>query len=165
MIRNATVYDAQQIARVHIDSWRRAYRGMILDSVLDELDVADRAERWVSILTSSDWPCFVAESKSGVVGFVHISSCRDDDLNPSEFGEITALYISPDNWRMGVGSKLLHSSLERLKELEFSKTSLWVLEENKQGRLFYEKHGFVADGMTMYDKRLSSNELRYCREL
>jgi len=34
-----------------------------------------------------------------------------------------------------------------------------------EGRLFYKKHGFLADGMTMYNKRLSSNELSYCREL
>jgi hypothetical protein len=43
--REATAGDAEAIAGLHADSWRRHYRGAYLDSYLDS-DVADRMAEW-----------------------------------------------------------------------------------------------------------------------
>jgi len=38
-IRTARFQDARQIAEVHVDSWRAAYRGIVPDSLLEGLSV------------------------------------------------------------------------------------------------------------------------------
>ncbi|WBL47747.1 GNAT family N-acetyltransferase [Clostridium estertheticum] len=59
------------------------------------------------------------------VGFMTFGKCRDGDSN-SSWGEI---------W-----------GIEELKSREFTKISLWVLEENSNARKSYEKIGFQHDG-------------------
>lgn len=34
-----------------------------------------------------------------IVGFVHVSGCRDADKDPTHVGEVTALYVEPTFWR------------------------------------------------------------------
>ena len=42
----ASPHDVDSIARLHAQSWRSAYRGMLSDEYLDEHVVADRLEFW-----------------------------------------------------------------------------------------------------------------------
>jgi hypothetical protein len=37
LIREAVPADAGAVARVHVDSWRTTYRGIIADSILSDL--------------------------------------------------------------------------------------------------------------------------------
>jgi hypothetical protein len=46
LIRAAQIEDAKQIAEVHVASWRAAYRGILPDSMLDNLSVEKRTELW-----------------------------------------------------------------------------------------------------------------------
>ena len=165
MIREAKPADAHEIASVHIDSWQVAYRGLISEEILNGLDVKDRADRWVDIINSSKLPCLVIESPTGVAGFAHMSACRDSDLDDTKYGEITAIYMSPNYWRQGLGTKLLLEALSCLKRYGFQFSTLWVLEENMQAREFYAVHQFSPDGQTKYAQRLELSELRYQRRL
>ena len=54
-------------------------------------------------------------------------------------GWVEQLYVAPDRFRTGYGSKLLRFAQSRQDEL-----SLWTFEANARARAFYEKHGFVA---------------------
>jgi hypothetical protein len=40
-IREATLADAEGVARVHVDTWRSAYKEMVPDSYLDGLNYED----------------------------------------------------------------------------------------------------------------------------
>ena len=44
-VQRATLDDVPDVARIHVRSWQRAYRGQMPDSVLDSLDVEQRATR------------------------------------------------------------------------------------------------------------------------
>ena len=46
LIREATAFDSTALARVHVASWRAAYRGIIDDDWLDALSVDAQAARW-----------------------------------------------------------------------------------------------------------------------
>ncbi len=54
-------------------------------------------------------------------------------------GWVQQLYVAPDRWRRGYGSKLLRFAQSREDEL-----SLWTFVANAGARAFYEKHSFVA---------------------
>ncbi|SDE64667.1 hypothetical protein SAMN04488689_10282 [Paenibacillus sp. cl6col] len=45
-IRKAMAGDAPGIARVHVDSWRTAYQGIISDTYLSSLSVQARQNMW-----------------------------------------------------------------------------------------------------------------------
>ena len=45
-LREATDHDAAAIARLHADSWRSAYRGMLSDEYLDHRVHLERTALW-----------------------------------------------------------------------------------------------------------------------
>lgn len=46
LIRQATIYDASAITRVHVDSWRSTYGGIVSDKYLNNLSYEERTKRW-----------------------------------------------------------------------------------------------------------------------
>ncbi len=46
IIRQAALQDVEGLARVHVDTWKTAYRGIISDEVLDRMSYSGRSERW-----------------------------------------------------------------------------------------------------------------------
>lgn len=72
IIRMASTADAVGIARVHVDTWRTTYRGLVPDAFLDGLSYETGRERWAKRLAEATSGQFVlvAEDDSGaVVGF------------------------------------------------------------------------------------------------
>src|SRR6266542_4172074 len=69
-IRRATVEDAAAIARVRVDTWRSAYRGILPDELLDGLDPAESAVRWRRGLETlnPDRVAYVADAGGAIVG-------------------------------------------------------------------------------------------------
>jgi hypothetical protein len=60
--RSATSRDADEIARVHVATWQRAYRNQIPNTILDALDARERANVWREVMTKPGSITFVAES-------------------------------------------------------------------------------------------------------
>jgi hypothetical protein len=50
-VHSAGAADAAEIARVHVASWRAAYRGIVPDRFLDGLDTGERERSWRQALT------------------------------------------------------------------------------------------------------------------
>lgn len=46
IIRRAIISDAPGIAKVHVDSWRTTYKGIIPQSFLDGLSYEQRTKLW-----------------------------------------------------------------------------------------------------------------------
>ena len=113
-IRAALISDAPAIARVHVDSWRAAYQGIIPDDVLENLKIDQREEQWSSNLTDDVSETMVAHSQEGVLGFVSFGATRDEDDDPTQVGEIMAVYIAPGSWRRGIGRALCNAAVAAL---------------------------------------------------
>ena len=141
-IRSANPSDAGPIARVHIDTWRTTYAGIVPDDHLAGLSYSDRESRWVDILTA-DRPGtsnFVAETAGGeVVGFAGGGPEREG--NQTYRGELYAIYLLQAWQRKGVGRRLVSVVVHRLLVDGFGSMLLWVLEDNHPGRRFYESLG------------------------
>ncbi len=163
VIREANSEDAMAIAKVHIDSWRFAYKGIIEDQILDSLDYNKRSENWKLVLQDNSLPMFVAESIEGEVkGFIHISAYRGDDLASfGSVGEITSIYIRPEVIGTGLGYSLFQKAKVSLVEAGFNKIVLWVLEKNKLGAEFYKRCGMKPDNGKTIHPKTGLVELRY----
>lgn len=75
--------------------------------------------------------------------------------------EIVALHSVPESWGCGVGKAIMDKAIEDIFNDCYKKAYLWVFEQNKRARRFYEKHGFAADGtrrISAFDKAV---EVRY----
>ena len=129
------------MARVHADSWRTTYRGIIVDSILNDLSYELRERRWHSALTEHRDQNFihVAESDDGrVVGFV--AAGKEREGRPDFQAEIFAIYVLQEFHGRGCGRALMLASAERLLQEGMRSMLLWVLVENPS-RGFYERLG------------------------
>jgi ribosomal protein S18 acetylase RimI-like enzyme len=163
-IRRARHDDAPGIGRVHVATWRDAYREMLPPAFLNALSVDQRAEWWareLKVLPAERQP-WVAETPSGIVGFVSSGPARDESLEPST-GEIYAIYVLADCWDRGLGKTLLVHAERDLLEHGYTEAVLWCLADNNRARGFYEALDWQPDGATKVDNFAghAAAEVRY----
>ncbi|HYE52895.1 MAG TPA: GNAT family N-acetyltransferase [Azospirillaceae bacterium] len=151
MIRQAEFGDAAAIAAVHVASWRETYGGLLHDVVLAAQSVEERTARWHQILRSPDRACdnFVALAEGGIVGFASSGPCRGAGL-PAD-SEIYAIYLLRRAQGLGLGRRLLEHCMDALWTHGHRSAGLWVLEENRGTRGFYEAMGGVPRGTKVED--------------
>jgi ribosomal protein S18 acetylase RimI-like enzyme len=137
---DATTRDADSIANLHADSWRRHYRGAYLDAYLDGDVVADRQEVWRSRLAQPEQCQFTVVARRGddVLGFAHI--ILDED--PRWGSLLENLHVRSALKRNGIGSRLLSESARRLTRVRpEGSLHLWVLDQNTAAQAFYDARG------------------------
>jgi ribosomal protein S18 acetylase RimI-like enzyme len=130
------------------------------DEVLDKYTPLSREEYFKNAII---YKTEVIKSDGKITGFITLGRSRDIDA-ASECGEVWGIYISPDYWRRGLGTILLNWGLKELGSRGLPSVTLWVLEDNRHARSFYEKQGFEFDG-TVKTIELGKliNEVRYVR--
>jgi ribosomal protein S18 acetylase RimI-like enzyme len=137
-LRTAEAGDAEAVARLHADSWRRHYRGAYSDAFLDGDVVGNRRAMWSSRLADPAGSLtLLAEDDGGLVGFAHIIFAAD-----GRWGSLVDnLHVRSDRRRAGVGRALLaragHATAQRPDRALY----LWVLEQNLAAQAFYRALG------------------------
>lgn len=134
-VRDARPEDAPAIASVARASWHAAY-----DDLLGA-DVVDRTiDEWYGHKSLRDQvgtgAFLVAVADGEVVGFGQGGPDEDGDAY------LPRLYVHPDHWGAGVGTRLLGTIAGRLLADGHERIALEVFAENDVGRTFYEGHGF-----------------------
>jgi len=120
-LRPATASDLPAIAAVFIETRTLCLPFIVWDysqTVMEEVFSRQMAEM----------KFWVAEVEARVVGFVAFTP-----------NEIDHLYILPEFHHQGIGSALLQ------KALDGEEVWLWVFQENRSARRFYERHGFTME--------------------
>lgn len=140
LIRKADIEDAPGIARVHVDSWRTTYRGILSGDFLASLSYDQRQRMWESAI-SSGRDVYVLDSEGQIVGFVCFGEAREEG-SPYE-GEIYAIYLLEAHHGQGWGKQLFRKVVERLSAGGMSSMMLWVLADNPT-RGFYQVMGGAA---------------------
>ena len=163
-IRQAVDSDARGIARIHIDSWRATYAGIVPAEHLAGLDYDEREARWHRILADRRQNAFVADDPDGrIIGFASggpersgspsasgTASCSDDpqiasgeperNTAPAYSAELYAIYIDESGQRQGVGRRLVAATCSWFLSRGWHSMLLWVLAHNPS-RGFYEALG------------------------
>jgi GNAT superfamily N-acetyltransferase len=156
VLREATVDDAEPGARLHIACWREAY-GPIADlSRLEEhlADEAGWAGRWRRQIEEGHAP-LLAVTDEGPVGFVMAGPARNPDM-PVET-ELYAIYVLEAWHGSGVGQALFDAAVGD------ASAYVWVLEDNRRARAFYERQRLRPDGTRKLYEPLDAWELRMVR--
>jgi len=137
--RSAGVDDAEQVALLHADSWRRHYRGAYADSFLDGDIEGDRRSVWSARLAVPvDAATILAEHDGELVGFVHVAF--DDD--PRWGSLVDNLHVLHSRRRAGVGTQLLGRAARAVTERATGNAMyLWVLQQNTDAQHFYRASG------------------------
>lgn len=136
-IREAVLEDAEGIARVHVDSWRTTYKGIVSESVLQQLSYEQRAENWRRGIGKN--ALYVAEDESGrIVGFA--TGGKERTGNYDVDGELYAIYLLNEVQGQGIGRKLTRIIASTLQEQGFVSMLVWVLDRNPS-KQFYESLG------------------------
>ena len=147
-IRLAQLSDAGGIARVHVDTWRASYRGIIPDAHLDSLSYEQREQRWRDNFAGFGPDVFMyvaTDDDSRVIGFAGGGPERGGD--PTYKGELYALYLLQSYQRRGIGRGLTRAVARHLAKQDRSSMLAWVLAQNPS-RKFYEALG----GQYLYEK-------------
>jgi len=141
IIRKATPEDAIAIARVRVDTWRNAFKGLIPGKYLQGLSYEEDQKMFkeqIENLKSSEF-VFVAEEEPGnVVGFLFGGPERTD--NSVYKGEIYAIYVLKDHQNKGIGGKLVYASVKELSKHNIYSMLIWTIKDSPY-RAFYESLG------------------------
>lgn len=140
-IRVANPNDAVSIGRIHVDTWRGTYEGIIPSDFLESLSYEQRADFWRDLLSDPDATGFIYvadHAEDGVVGFASGGPMRDD--NPDYEGELFAIYVIEDYQHEGIGNQLFVKAIKWMRDCDFDSMIVWVLEDNPY-RKFYESIG------------------------
>jgi GNAT superfamily N-acetyltransferase len=140
ILRPALSADAAGLARVGVETWRTAYKGIVADEILAKLSVESSRQRWLERLEHPNPKSFtwLVETAGEVIGFSSGGAERDGD--PRYQGEIYALYLLQEYQHQGFGRRLVEASVCSLLANEMTNMLIWVLRENPSRR-FYEALG------------------------
>jgi GNAT superfamily N-acetyltransferase len=165
-VRPAVPADAGEIARIQLSTWRQAYRRILPRHVLDGLDEAWMAGRWLAAIESPPSPRHrvliaveqqersSAPEGSYLVGFAASGeadeAARAPDEDESALGptvaSITDLVVEPRWGRRGHGSRLLAACVDLWREDGFTTALAWAFEADPATRAFLGAAGWEPDG-------------------
>jgi GNAT superfamily N-acetyltransferase len=147
LIRRGVVDDASEASKMHADTWRTSYRGLVPDALLDGL-ADDRWENgWRRAFESMDPTrvVHVAEIGGRIAGFAGGGRARPG-APPGYVGEVYALYVRPAHQRQGIGRRLLNAAATGLVDRGLVPIVIWTLFDNPASRAFYEALGGTVIG-------------------
>ncbi|MGJ3244951.1 MAG: N-acetyltransferase family protein [Elainellaceae cyanobacterium] len=154
-LRPAQPSDAPAIARVHVETWKTAYRCILSDEFLDTLSYERRARFWRQLLDPSNprplpsrhFVYVVGHPTEQVIGFASGGSERD--RHPVYRGELGGIYILEHYQHHGLGKKLVGAIARRLLTYDIQTMLVWVLADNRPARQFYQALGGLLVGDRM----------------
>lgn len=136
--------DDEDLARVHVTTWRETYRGLLPDAFLNSMSETVHARRFRRTLIRRDGAEVVlaAADRSGLIGYAQAQPSRHG--RPGE-AEVATLYVLRARQRAGVGEALLRSCARAMAAQGFESLMISVLRDNLPARNFYEHLGGRAD--------------------
>lgn len=131
MLRPMTSADVVAVARLHRVTVLEAFGGIFPpEAPKPTLDAL--ARRWRSILDDGMGWVVTEPDPIGVVGLT-----RQGDGSRME-----SLYVAPSRWGEGIGSRLADLVETEAGRRGWLPLRLWVLEENRRSRDWYESRGW-----------------------
>lgn len=147
LIRQATIEDAQEIARLHIVSWQATYANELPSDFLAGLDLGARTARWRGQIEQGV-QVLLAEEDGFLIGYVSCGPAQyGESLRPEEW-QIYNLHVTPPRHGQGIGSVLFDRAVQLGRQSGATGLMLWVVRTNTNARAFYERKGMRHDGIS-----------------
>ncbi len=145
-IRAANEDDIAAIAEIHVLAWHAAYSALVSPEILAGVTTESRTTIWNEWFKAKDQFVFVSETSERIRGFIRIASPQDRMSPPPGYGELTHLYLNPNDTSTGLGHELFEFARATIKAQGRDGMLLWTLEGNERARKFYESHDMIHDG-------------------
>jgi ribosomal protein S18 acetylase RimI-like enzyme len=147
-VRHATPDDVSDIRRIAQLGWTATYGKFLASEVIEwVMNEWYDTESVAQYVTDERVAYFVAEEidedeneetniDEKVIGYASGGVPEDD------CGNVGTLYVHPDRWGEGIGTRLFEAVLGTLDEWGAERVEIHVLAENDVGISFYESQGF-----------------------
>jgi ribosomal protein S18 acetylase RimI-like enzyme len=143
-VRQAVLADAEQIARVHVASWRIAYSEFMPPNQMAWISERRETGRAADLIRNPDTPYLVAAIGDSIVGFL-VYGPPGDQCDPTSTSQIYTFFVDPQRYRQGIGTQLL-TMME--SEISVPDITVWVMTQGVHGPCFYERSGFTREAET-----------------
>ena len=142
MIRNVETNDAEKIAQIKIETWRKTYLNIFPDELLKNLELNSEIQKCLDNIKNRN--VIVYEKNGEVIAYCYYG--KRNDISYKEYeGEVFALYVKNDCQEHGIGTKLLKYAIKDLFT-KYKKVLLWCAKENTRAISFYKKNGLEILG-------------------
>lgn len=153
LIREMVKEDTKQVQEAVKKSWNATYEGIIPIEIQDNfLNGAYNDEMMKRRLEHS--LMLVAEAENTIAGFANFTPVNEQGQT-----ELSAIYLLPEYQGAGIGSSLLNTGIEKLKDVK--EIHLEVEKENTIGMAFYKAKGFRT--VDEYDDNFDGHILKTVR--
>ena len=141
IIREATEDDILEVAKLHVDSWNDAYKGIIAQDYLDSMknNLEKRITRMKDEFNLRKM--IVATINNEIVGFSEFVLSNDFSKDLDIDCELCGLYVKSAYLKTGIGTKLFNYVKELFISNNKKTMGLWCLKENKKTIKFYKNKG------------------------
>jgi ribosomal protein S18 acetylase RimI-like enzyme len=153
VVREATPEDIPGIARVHVDSWRTTYKGIVPQRIIDSFTYEAREALWRRYIPGNATFVYVAEEDGEVVGFASGGPARVEEA-PDHAGQLYAIYLLQEHQRKGIGRRLFDAVVRELVRRGLYSMAIWVIAENPACG-FYEAMG----GRKVYEREEEADDV------
>lgn len=131
-IRVMTIDDYSEVYRLWLSC-----KGMGLNSLDDSKEGIE------NFLNRNPDTCFVAQLDDKIIGAILTG-------NDGRRGYIYHTAVSPEYQKLGIGTQLVDTAVNALKNIGINKTALVVFDRNANGNAFWKKQGFTQRNDLVY---------------
>lgn len=165
IIRNIKKEDIEKVVDIQIDSWRTAYKGIINEDYLNNMNRKEKIKKREKDYQDNGF--IVATVNEKIVGFCRYIDSNDFSSEYTDIDcELCALYVKSTMKRQGIGKKLMKYVINEFKEKGKKKMIIWCLKENEPSKKFYKKMGGKEYANKIGEFGGSEyQEIAYCYEL
>jgi GNAT superfamily N-acetyltransferase len=152
-VRPARADDVEEIARIHVETWRFGYAGILPAPVLDGLTVDAAASAWREAVVEPPSPrhhVLVAVEGRWIVGFAALGPPDDlqpEDADPDATVSIGPIVVEPRWARRGHGSRLMAAAVDVARSDGMARAVTWIPERDTVSREFLAGGGWAPDGL------------------
>lgn len=152
-IRRANIQDIDDYAKIMHESLYNIYHEYISKDYMDKNYSIDSLKRdfdkdinkndeskELYIITFNEEVIGVLSLGKPIQYYTDGNNYYKDDING--IGEIKSLHIKKDYQRKGIGSIVISFAEDRLKELNYNVSSIWVKQQNYNAINFYISNGY-----------------------
>ncbi len=152
-IRKAEPQDIESVARVHIQSWRETYPGIMPQAKLDSMNLEASMRNWQNTLAGDSW-FYVAEVEAEFCGFISGGVNRSNEgcstgLADSCSAELAAMYILAKHHGKGIGRALYSTIAGKAISQGHKSMVAWVAEKNPACGFYAHMGGELVDSRIM----------------
>lgn len=126
IIRDATIKDIPEVAKLHVDSWNKTYNGIIAQDHLDNMrnNIDKRIKRMEDEFNIRKM--IVAIIDDEIVAFSEYTLANQFSKNLDIDCELCGLYVKNQYVGTGIGSKLFNYVVCEFIQNDNSKMGLWL---------------------------------------